>query len=303
MVATIFENIYSKKPHYKSVPVLLERIRNGNSRDKIEAIRGTIDKEKADALKRLLPSVCFSGKFSKEREDESLIAHSGFIVLDFDNVSDLREKQEELINVPYVYACWVSPRGNGLKALLKIADGTKHREHFAALKDLFPDADKSGVNLSRVCYESYDPEIYINEGAETFTAYKEVEQIEVRETIRETRVVFDNLLKWLANRNDAFVKGERNLFIFKLASACCRFGIHHDDALGMIEGDFTSGSDFGRKEVEDTVRKAYKSNKAKAGTAMFERDMLVEKTTRGEVELDTSIYDLEVKAQGRDLRR
>jgi hypothetical protein len=156
------------------------------------------------------------------------------------------------------------PRGNGLKALLKIADGTKHREHFAALKELFPDADKSGVNLSRVCYESYDPEIYINEAAETcLQPTRKWSRSRCAKRYRETRVVFDNLLKWLANRNDAFVKGERNLFIFKLASACCRFGIHHDDALGMIEGDFTSGElqrILAARSCVDTVRKAYKSN-------------------------------------------
>ena len=88
-----------------------------------------------------------------------MIEHSGFIVLDFDDVSELRDKQTEIISQKFVYACWVSPSGNGLKALIKIADGSKHREHFQSLQEVFPEIDRSGINQSRVCYESYDPEI------------------------------------------------------------------------------------------------------------------------------------------------
>ena len=57
--------------------------------------------------------------------------------------------QTDLINLTYVYACWVSPRGNGLKALVKIADTKKHREHFTALQEEL-NCDKSGINESRI---------------------------------------------------------------------------------------------------------------------------------------------------------
>ena len=55
----------------------------------------------------------------------------------------------------------------GLKALVKIADTKKYREHFTALQEEL-NCDKSGINESRVCYESYDPDIglYIMEQAQ-----------------------------------------------------------------------------------------------------------------------------------------
>src|SRR5438094_365940 len=121
---TIFENIYSDKPHYKPVDYALQRIRTGKSKARIEEIRSTLDKSKADTLKRQLPSICFSGKFT-ERKDEKLIEHSGYIVLDFDNVQYLDEKMAEICEQSFVYAAWLSPRGNGIKALVKIADKTK----------------------------------------------------------------------------------------------------------------------------------------------------------------------------------
>ncbi len=39
MTATIFKNIYSKEPHYCPILELLERIRDGRSKDKVAEIR------------------------------------------------------------------------------------------------------------------------------------------------------------------------------------------------------------------------------------------------------------------------
>jgi hypothetical protein len=293
-MVTIFKNIFDPQPYYTSIDKALERIKTGKSQFKIQEIRSTIDKEKADTLKRQLPSVCFSGKFTR-RTDDGLLEHSGFIVLDFDNVDAIDEKMAEICEHPFVYAAWISPRANGIKALCRIADGNKHREHFEALRDLFPDADKSGVNESRVCYESWDENIYLNKKAEPFTKIKTVERIEVKESIREDREVFTRLLKWLSNRNDAFVTGERNLFIFKLASASCRFGIHEETAISLILSEYPASNDFTGKECTKAIQSAYRANKAKYATATFDRDVLVEKTTRKEVEIDLSIYDESVK--------
>lgn len=294
-MVTIFRNIYDKEPFYTTIDKALERIKTGKSKIRIDEIRRTIDKGKADMLKRQLPSVCFSGKFSEERKDESLIEHSGFIVLDFDEVEDIGVKMAEMSEKPFVYAAWISPRANGVKALVKIADGKKHREHFEALKDIFPDADKSGINVSRVCYESWDEHIYINKKATTFTTIKKVEVYETKETLREDREVFTRLLKWLSNRSDAFVSGERNLFIFKLASACCRFGIHEQNAVNIILSEYPASNDFTKSEFEKCIKQGYKLSKQKYATATFDRDVLVEKTTKKEVEIDTSIFDLNVR--------
>ena len=91
VTCTIFRNIFAKDPNYITVDQALERIKQGRSRVAIDEIRSHFDKKRADQLKANLPSICFSGKFS-ERTDEKLLEHSGFIVLDFDEVNDLREK-------------------------------------------------------------------------------------------------------------------------------------------------------------------------------------------------------------------
>ena len=292
MQVTIFKNIFSKEPHFITVNKALERIKLGASKGLVLDIRLALDKEKANKLKLNLPSICFSGKFGVDRKDEQLVEHSGFIVLDFDDIADLRDKQTEIIQKDFVYACWVSPSGNGLKALVKIADGKKHREHFQSLQEIFPEIDRSGINVSRVCYESFDPDIYVNEKAVVFTKAKKIEKIVVNEieTIDDSEN-FRRILKWLTNKNDAFVTGERNTYIFKLASACCRFGINEEAALSLISAEYLVSNDFTMSEMRGAVKSGYRANRAIAGSAILQKEKLVNKTTNYEIDVKKEFVD------------
>jgi hypothetical protein len=292
---TAFKNIWSKEPHYISVELALNRIKNGNSKKLVEEIRNTLDKEKAGELKKNLPCICFSGKFGSDRKDEQIISHSQYLVLDFDNVYELRDKQTEIISNKFVYACWVSPSGNGLKALVKIANGDKHRDHFEALEEIFPEVDKSGKNPSRVCYESYDPDIYVNPNAEVFNKIKKTEKIVTFERTVDDQKIFKNLLTWLSNKSEAFVTGERNNFIFKLACACCRYGIPEDTTNGLIHTEFVSNSEFTKREADKAIASAYRVNSKNYGSASFDKEQLVDKVTRKEIEVEKAVFDEEGK--------
>ena len=134
----------------------------------IEAVRNG-DKD----FKKKLPVVLFSGEF-EARNDEALASHSQFIVLDFDHI-DVAASKALLSTDPYVYSCWVSPSGDGLKALVKVSNPERHRDHFRALRTYFNkqydlEVDESGINESRACFESYDPEIVVNEDSAVFGA-------------------------------------------------------------------------------------------------------------------------------------
>jgi len=84
MEITIFKDIKNTdQPFYREVEVTLERIEKGNSAETVKNIRAEKDKDKRNELKKLLPAICFSGKFNK-RNDKSLLEHSGLICLDFD---------------------------------------------------------------------------------------------------------------------------------------------------------------------------------------------------------------------------
>jgi len=257
-------------------------------------------------MKKHLPCICFSGTF-RERFDNALIDHSGFICCDIDNILSekvLEEQKISLSELPYVYAVWVSPRGNGLKFLVKIANPKKHRQHFQALTEELKDSltgewDASSINESRVCYESYDPNLIIKDitQVKAFAKVVEVEKVVEREFV-DTDATFKKLLTWLTNKGKAFEQGERNNFLFRLAGACCRFGISEENCFYYFEANFISGQrDFTKRECKVVIQSAYRVNASQFGSATFDRDVLVDRTSRGEVTIDIpeSMFDENIK--------
>lgn len=184
VLITIYKNIKSvTNPTYATVEAALESIRQGKLADKVAALRKETDKEKRQELKGQLPCILFSGKFDN-RTDKGIVEHSGFCVLDIDHIGDIfkvERRKEEIKQYPFVYACFISPSGDGLKVVVRIpADIEKHRGHYRALMKLFPQVDSTSINLSRVCYASSDANIYINANATVFTDYQEEEKENIK---------------------------------------------------------------------------------------------------------------------------
>jgi len=183
MKVTFFKDVFDKNaPHHVNVTTALERIKTGQSKTTIDEVRSG----NKDAKKKL-PVVCFSGEFAA-RADEALFEHSGLVVLDFDHI-DVTQAKSALATDAYVYSCWVSPSGDGLKALVKISNPERHRDHFRALRTYFHkqydlEVDESGINESRACFESYDPDIIVNPESQKFGAFAS----EKSEQIQEARV-------------------------------------------------------------------------------------------------------------------
>jgi len=144
----------------------LIRIQNGKSSTLVSEVRNG-DKTK----KQELPVVCFSGEFSS-RADDALFEHSGFIILDFDHV-DVDQTKRALATDDFIHSCWTSPSGTGVKALVQITNPERHRDHFRALVKYFErthglELDESGINESRACFESHDPDIIIKDDYKKF---------------------------------------------------------------------------------------------------------------------------------------
>jgi len=128
-----------------------------------------------------LPAVLFSGEFSS-RSDNDINEHSSYIVLDFDHV-EVESTKKVLATDEYIYSCWESPSGTGVKALVRVSNPERHRDHFRALVRYFDgryglDLDESGINESRACFESYDPEIVIKTVSQKFGKFVSEEKFE-----------------------------------------------------------------------------------------------------------------------------
>ncbi len=296
-MVSIYRNIFDKLSKFTiSVDGALERIKNGKSQRAIIELRNESDKDRQQKIKCNLPSITFSGTFA-ERDDLKMIKHSGFVCMDFDDVN-VEEMKEKFRSWPSTYAAWTSPRGTGVKVLLRIANPKKHREHYLALKKEFPLLDPHCINESRVCYESYDPEIYINIAAKAYTACIKHEVIQSHNVSTDTFEIYKKLITWTENSKKSdktFHEGNRNYFAFILAGAMCRHGIMMEEASDLITRDY-SANDFTKNEIQKTVSSAYRINKNAFGTAEFSDSKFSSKETK--YEIDPQVLDEGYKPDG-----
>ncbi|MFZ4680317.1 MAG: AAA family ATPase [Flavobacterium sp.] len=116
---------------------------------------------KATELDYITPS----GVFNK-RSNNELIAHSGYLSIDFDNIPDydLNQLKTQLINDNTIQTVLLfkSPSGNGLKWFIKIPPVAEtHGMYFDAVKNYIQakytiEVDKACRDVARACFVSYD---------------------------------------------------------------------------------------------------------------------------------------------------
>jgi twinkle protein len=294
MTVTYFDNFRTvNDPKFFPVDMVLERIKNGASKELIEQLRAITDPEQQKDFKlNRLPLICFSGQFTR-RAAVAFKKASGLAIMDWDDVQaeNLRDLQTIIISEPYTYACWVSPRG-GLKALIRIADAEKYKEQYEALLDYFNgltidycQADKANKDIARGCFESYDPDLYINREAKPFQYYIKHERMEMP-TYESKVELIPRILKWTASKNQYFQDGQRNHFILCFAGACCRFGIDQYDCMAFCDNQFLANdTSFSRKECEQTIANAYRFWQNQFGTAEFNSGKVVDTKTLMEIDV------------------
>jgi hypothetical protein len=154
-----------------------------NIRTQVEVIRKTLRREldthgdhtlakrAVAGAKKQLPAVLWSGTFT-ERANEKLVNHSGLLCADLDNLAlQLKDVREKLSHSPHVWAMFISPSGDGLKVVFRVpADASQHRGSFRAVEQHVKELvgvqiDESCKDVARLCFLSYDPEIFHNPDA------------------------------------------------------------------------------------------------------------------------------------------
>jgi hypothetical protein len=303
---TIFQNIKdTSTPFYRNVSLILGRIKSGSSKDLVKKIRAEKNKLERNELKKLLPAICFSGTFNK-RSDASLVQHSGLICLDFDGYAsskELNEDKESLRKNKFVYSVFISPSGNGLKVLVKIPeDPDNHINYFNSLEKYFNSKyfDKTSKNVSRVCYESYDALIHVNENSSVWDKIEEPEYTELSKfrdkptiPITDENKVVDILIKWWTKKYP-MIEGQRNQNCFVLAMAFNDFGISKPLA-SYVLNNYVS-ADFPISEIQRTIDSAYQ-NTANFGTKYYEDE---EKINTIKAKLRRGVSKKEIRIQLQD---
>jgi len=150
---------------------IISQIRGGDFSAKVNAIRFAKDKgddQRVKMLKKGLPAILWSGLFNR-RAVSGLIRHSGLIVADLDGLgSEIDAVRIKLLGSPHLLLLFVSPSGTGLKAVFRVSsDPSQHGASFQAVEDHVLQRtciriDASGKDVSRMCFISHDPDVFVN---------------------------------------------------------------------------------------------------------------------------------------------
>ncbi|KAB1065137.1 DUF3987 domain-containing protein [Salibacter halophilus] len=272
--STIFKH-FTQKVEDKSLVLITKDIKGGVYEEQIHEIRKLLysgDRENADLLKKKLPAFTPSGTFEGGRAADKLLRYSQFIILDLDKLSDqqLSEAFDKASSEPYTFCCFRSPSGQGLKILIEVdSEQEHHAEAFEQVATYYENAlqlklDRSGKDIPRLCFFSSDPECYRNLKHKKFHVElpgAEVEEptippqptpVNHHEQPEEVSTSFENCIQFTEQKM-SYAEGNRNNFVYLLASNCNRAGIEEMEARELIGNRY----DLSFKEIEAAVKSAY----------------------------------------------
>lgn len=235
----------------KNLPlrVFLEGIRNGVWADQITSLRSA-DEPARDQLKRDLPAVMLSGSTRGGHKASDVQEHSGLLQIDFDKLEAPATLRDLIGKDRHILAAWISPSGNGVKALMRIPpDLERHKEAFAAAKayifTTYPTDssafDSSISDLGRLCFVSYDPGLVMNPGAVQLdvpmerTANSPQQPPQVPATLATTKEILERARAHLAKMPVSVNRKFGHNAAFKVAVALVRgFNLSVEEAYPLM---------------------------------------------------------------------
>uniref|UniRef100_UPI00404B0E14 BT4734/BF3469 family protein n=1 Tax=Flavobacterium sp. TaxID=239 RepID=UPI00404B0E14 len=255
---SFIESIDSSKMRPAEIRQVLECIKKGSWKKKIDPIRKAFDNndlELANSLKMALPAFTPSGTFNERRKKENIDSYSGLLHLDYDKVEDVESLKEIIVKIPFTYSAFISPSGKGLKVIVNTdAKLESHTDAFNTLRAYYDgivgfESDKSVKDVTRLCFVSYDPNLYLKESSEIFRYLKR--SYNVSEIWDFTAKIMD------------FKIGNRNNFVHQFACNANRHGIDIIETIRFASNytDYT----FTLDEIENTIKNIYKKNVFEAG--------------------------------------
>jgi hypothetical protein len=256
---------------------VIERIKNGDSKDHVEKLR-LLSGDEYDQEKKKSIVIMFNGTFAY-RNIKGLNEHSGLMICDYDKIpeNEFESVYESVKNIPNIITAFISPSGKGFKAVVSIPKSTadEHSRRFKAFSERFPCQyfDSKNKDVSRACFESYDPNIYYNPNATVFAEISSDYQNSISERpavlpiTNETEII-KRLITWW-DRKFGFEEGSRNNNLLVLAQAFCEHGVSLDYGLNYVLNNVIFGN-FTDDEASNVFKNAYNRMRSSAGTKYFE---------------------------------
>jgi hypothetical protein len=261
-----------------SILMIGKDIINGKYKTQVEQYRNALssNKEEAERLKKSLPAFTPSGTFINRRTLDNLDMYSGFVHLDFDKLdeNDIPSLKQKIGEISYTHLCFISPSGNGLKVFIEVNTSMEHhdiayqqvKEHYE--KALGIVADAKCKDITRLCFVSYDPDSFRTIENKRFIvdlpfSDKAIQYPNPLLPIQPAKELpppanldldfkFNQMIDFTSNKI-TYSEGNRNNYIYQLASNCNRSGISHQDCEDLCIQKF----DLKHSEIRASVKSAY----------------------------------------------
>lgn len=215
-------NVSAIEPTIKSV---LQDIQSDKYKQQVTDLRTNLNNGNTDYYinnKKRLPAVTFSATFNINRTRENVKHYNSIIVIDIDKLEEdqIAKCYDILLKDEFVFSFWRSPSNNGFKGLVqlefidiasKIDLDTMHKSAFKKLSNYFQnnynlELDKSGSDISRLCFLSYDKQLVRKRNYKKFQVSSEDINIALPKTTSgKTRKI-----KFVSNKDALFNPYERN---------------------------------------------------------------------------------------------
>lgn len=190
-----YKNLKDTKGSMISLYDELRNIKNGKYKNVIESCRDSVKRNDLDSyseLKSTLPAVTFCGVFHNRRRANEISIYNNLLVIDIDDLiqEEMSTIKAEITKDPYILSAWSSPSGKGIKALIKTECGMEQHtlvfNSFSAyIKTKYSIViDPSGKDLTRLCFSSYDENIYFNINALPYNEL--IEEVSIPKTTNKT---------------------------------------------------------------------------------------------------------------------
>lgn len=243
-----------------SLEEVFNEIKAGKYKSEINTYRmalGMHKEQRAKELKLALPGFTPGGTFNSRRVASNINEYSGIIHLDYDHLepNELNDIKAKLRSDVYTYAFFESP-SQGLKVFVKSESSVDtHKDYFNAIRDHYDkligiESDKSIKDIARLCFYSYDPELYINETAKIYSVI-----VQESLTGQDVSNTFNLLTKCISftDQKESYHNGNRNNYMHLFACNANRWGIPLPDTLDFAINNF----DLEESEIRSTIKSAY----------------------------------------------
>ncbi|MEI2672399.1 MAG: DUF3987 domain-containing protein [Chitinophagaceae bacterium] len=277
--STIFKN-FTIPVEKKSLLLIGKDIISDKYKTEVEEIRNLIaqgNKAEADNKKKQLLAFTPSAVFSEKRQMPFLEMYSGFVHLDFDKLTpeQLQTAFAIISKISYTSLCFISPSGNGLKVFVEVSTELEHHDiAYLQVQKYYEDAtglkaDPSCKDVTRLCFMSHDPNAYRTiqnekfivalpqfiqeQQSQTPTAIAPVVPIEKAEPEDLNITFLFNQQIQFTNQKASYTDGNRNNYIYLLASNCNRVGLSQSDTEILCTQHF----DLSEREIKTAVNSAY----------------------------------------------